>query len=256
MRLACAVTDLDGTLLDHGGVLGADARAAIEGLRRRGVPVVPLTSKTEVELRGLLENLDLGAIGGFENGAGVVGPSGVVVSEKAVDVAALAARLEELSYLAGQPLKPVSALSLDEIRQITGLAEKRVPAMLARRFSLPFLAPEGAGPALEAAVSRLPGVRLTRGGLFWHLSGDHGKEDALDLLLRNGLVSRPFAGFGDAPNDSGFLALCDVAILVPGPSGEVDAALAAAVPAGRAAPFPAGRGWAAAVSALLREESR
>ena len=125
--------------------------------------------------------------------------------------------------------------------------------MLARRFGVPFLAPEGAGPALEAAVRGLPGVRLTRGGLFWHLSGSHGKEDALDLLLRKGLVSRPLAGFGDAPNDAGFLALCDVAILVPGPSGEVDAELAAAVPAGRAAPFPGGRGWAAAVNELLKE---
>lgn len=217
--------------------------------------VVPLTSKTEDELRDLLAELAMGGIGAFENGAAVVGPPGVEVSEKAIPVAALAVRLEELSRLAGMPLRPVSALSTAEIRRITGLPEDRVPAMLARRFGLPFLASDGAGEDLEAAVRLLPGLRLTRGGLFWHLSGDHGKEDALDILLRTGLVSRPLAGFGDAPNDAGFLARCDVAVLMPGPSGTVDAALAAAVPAGRVAPFPAGRGWAMAAHELIEKDS-
>ncbi len=51
MRIGSVLTDLDGTLLEHGGVLGDEARAAIARLRGLGVPVVPLTSKTEVELR-------------------------------------------------------------------------------------------------------------------------------------------------------------------------------------------------------------
>ena len=41
MRIGCVLTDLDGTLLEHGGVLGAEARAAISRLRGLGVPVVP-----------------------------------------------------------------------------------------------------------------------------------------------------------------------------------------------------------------------
>ncbi len=256
MRLAAVLTDLDGTLLDHGGVLGPEARGTIDELRRRGIPVVPLTSKTEVELRGLLAELDLGMIGGFENGAGIAGPAGVVVSDRVVDIGTLHARADELSAFTGLSLRPVSALSTTELQRITGLPRGRISAMLARRFGLPFLAPEGSDDELARGAARLPGVRLTRGGLFWHLSGDHGKEDALGLLLRTGLVERPLAGFGDAPNDARFLAECDVAVLVPGPSGTVDPALAAAVPAGRSAPFPAGRGWAAAVTALLREESR
>lgn len=255
MQLAAVLTDLDGTLLEHGGVLGAEAREAISELSRRGIPVVPLTSKTEVELRELLAELDSGGIGSFENGAGVVGPAGVATSGKAVPVAELEGRLDELSRLAGVPLTPASRLPVVEIRRITGLAEERVPAMLARGFGLPFLAPDGAGEALARAAEGMAGLRLTRGGLFWHLSGDHGKEDALELLLGEGLVSRPLAGCGDAPNDAGFLARCDVAVLIPGASGAVDATLAAAVPRGRAAPFPTGRGWAAAVTALLAEEA-
>lgn len=253
MKASAVLTDLDGTLLEHGGVLGDEARAAIARLRRLGVPVVPLTSKTEVELRALLAELDSGGIGSFENGAGIVSPSGVVVSLKSVPVAGLADRLAALARLSATPLTPVFDLPVEEIRRITGLAEERVPAMLARRFGLPFLAPDGAGPALEEAALRLPDVRLTRGGLFWHLSGDHGKEDALDLLVLSGAAARPFAGFGDAPNDAGFLARCDVAVLLPGPGGAVAPELAAAVPGARVAPFPTGRGWAAAIGELFPE---
>lgn len=255
MRPAAVLTDLDGTLLDRGGVLGPEARAAIRDLGRRRIPVVPLTSKTEVELRELLAELDSGGIGSFENGAGVVGPAAVAVSERVVPLGELEMRLDELARLAGLELRSVLALGTAEIRRITGLPERRVPAMLARRFSLPFLAPDGAAGALAQAVARMPGTRLTRGGLFWHLSGDHGKEDALDLLLRGGFVARPLAGFGDAPNDAAFLARCDVAVLVPGPSGTVDPALAAAVPSSRVAPLPSGRGWAESARALLAEEA-
>ncbi len=255
MKPAAVLTDLDGTLLEHGGVLGAEARAAIARLRGLGIPVVPLTSKTEVELRTLLAELDSGGVGSFENGAGIVSPSGVALSEKAIPLARLAGHLEELARSAKLALTSALALPVAEIRRITGLPEAKVPAMLARGFGLPFLAPEGAGPALEAAASGLPGVRLTRGGQFWHLSGAHGKEDALDLLVATGAAARPFAGFGDAPNDAGFLARCDVAVLLPRAAGGVDPALAAAVPGARVAPFPTGRGWAAALDELLEEEA-
>lgn len=253
MIISTVLTDLDGTFLDHGGVLGREARRAVEALRRRGVSVVPLTSKTEVELREFLEALDLGGIGAFENGAGVVGPAGVSVSKKALGVDVLKGQLEQLSRLSGLRLTSVLSMTVAQVRRITGFPRNRLPAMLARRFDLPFVAPEESREDLVHAVRRIPGARLTRGGLFWHLSGDHGKEDSLDLLLETRLVTRPVAGFGDAPNDAAFLARCDVAVLIPGASGAVDPALAVAVPAGRTAPFPGGRGWAAAASGLVTE---
>lgn len=253
MRLAAVLTDLDGTLLDRGGVLGDAARAAVLALRRRSVPVVPLTSKTEVELRAFLAELDLGGLGSFENGAGVVSPRGTVVSGKAVPAAQLLARLAELARLSGLSLVPAAALSAAELRRLTGLAEEKLPAMLARGFGLPFLAPGGADGALTRAAAALPGLRLTRGGQFWHLSGEHGKEDAVGLLLDAALVSRPLAGLGDAPNDAGFLALCDAVVIVPREGGGADPALAAALPGARVAPAPTGQGWAAAVAALLAE---
>ncbi len=95
-----------------------------------------------------------------------------------------------------------------------------------------------------------------------------GARAAVGELRRNGVtvipqtskteveLGNPLVGLGDAPNDAGFLALCDVAVLVPRASGEVDPDLFAAIPTGRIGPFPAGRGWAAAVSDLLEEAIR
>ena len=255
MLPGAVLTDLDGTLLDRGGVLGEEARAAVARLRGRGIPVVPLTSKTEIELRGFLAEHDLGGLGSFENGAGVVAPGGTLLSEKAVPIAELSAWLIEVARLSGLALVPAAALSAAEIRRVTGLPDEKVAGMLARGFDLPFLAPEAADGVLDRAAAAKPGFRLARGGQFWHLSGDHGKEDAVDLLLRGGLVSRPLVGLGDASNDAGFLALCDAAVIVPRGPGGADPALAAALPAARVAPFPEGRGWAAAVAALLAEEA-
>lgn len=254
MEVSAVLTDLDGTLLDRGGVLGAEAREAIEALRRRRIPVAPLTSKTEVELRDFLSTLDLGGIGSFENGAGIVAPGRVEVQPSALPVNVLHGRLARLSDLCGLPLTPVSALSPVELTRLTGLPLPRLPAMLARRWGLPFLAPEDAGPVLEAAAGRMPGIRLTRGGIFWHLSGDHGKEDAVRALLSGGLISRPVVGLGDAPNDAAFLLSCDVAVMIPGARGEVDVQLSGSLPAGRPVPHPGGRGWAEAIRSLLGDE--
>ena len=72
-------TDLDGTLLEEDGSLSKDARAALGTLRTRGVRVVPLTSKTRLELARWLEELGGERWGAFENGAGLMTPSGIEI---------------------------------------------------------------------------------------------------------------------------------------------------------------------------------
>ncbi len=250
MRPSVVFTDLDATLLEPDGRIGGEARAALAALSAARIPVVPLTSKTERELAALLEELGSGGIGSFENGAGVVTPGGREVLPAARPVGRLAGALQEISASAGVPLTSALELPHAELARLTGLPEGRIPAMLSRQFDLPFLAPEGTGEALSAAAGTLPDVRLTRGGRFFHLLGRHDKEDAVRWLLDRGVVSRPAAGFGDAPNDAGFLALCDVAVVVPGPGGP-DPSLLSRLPGARVAPAPGGRGWAAVVHALL-----
>jgi len=254
MEISVLFTDLDGTLLDAEGGLGAAPAAAVARLRALGVPVVPLTSKTEIEVRALLPVLAAGGIGVFENGAGLVTPRGVEVVPAAVPVALLRQILAEVARRRGIRILPLDEMTDESLAALTGLAGTTLAQARARVWDLPFLAPDGEDDVLEEEMEEFRGVQLVRGGAFWHLSGRHDKADAVprirELFGRRG----PAVGLGDAPNDLRFLAAVDVPVVVPRAGGP-DVRLVSALPGARVAPEPGGAGWAAAVSALLDDEA-
>jgi predicted mannosyl-3-phosphoglycerate phosphatase (HAD superfamily) len=63
-------------------------------------------------------------------------------------------------------------------------------------------------------VERL-GLRLTRGGRFFHITGRGDKADAVRVLIdAYGPLGPPHTiGLGDGPNDEGFLKLVDYPVL-------------------------------------------
>ena len=134
------------------------------------------------------------------------------------------------------------------MEHLTGLSPAEAAAAREREYDIPFVAPEEAAEQLHRA-SLPTGLRLTRGGRFWHLSGAHDKADALRVLLAR-FGGGATVGLGDAPNDAAFLLAVDRAVLVPRASG-VDTALAGRVPGAVVAPAPAGAGWAGAVRRLV-----
>jgi mannosyl-3-phosphoglycerate phosphatase len=251
MRLRAVLTDLDGTLLEPDGSLSTEARAALDALHAAGVPVVPITSKTRVELLGVMR--ELGASHGvFENGAGIVSPSGVLVAPGAIAVARLRASLDEL-VRRGAPVTPLDGMDDAEISRATGLDPARASAARAREYDTPFLAPgieEAELRRLVAAVD--PGLRLVAGGRFWHLLGRHDKKEAAARVVEDLPPGGVTVGLGDAPNDD-FLEATDVAVIVPRDGGP-DAELVRRLPGARIAPRPRGSGWAAAMMELLAEE--
>lgn len=250
MRLRAVFTDLDGTLLEEDGSIGAEARAALDALHARGVPVAPVSSKTRVELAAAMGEL-LASHGAFENGAGVISPAGVLVAPGAVTVVRLASALEEV-VRRGLPVRALAAMSDDELRRETGLDPSRLAAARAREYDVPFLAPGVDDAELRRAVASVdPALRLVRGGLFWHLSGPHDKKDAVRRILEDLPEGGATVGLGDAANDD-FLEVVDVAVVVPRASGP-DPALLGRVPAARVAPKPYGAGWSAAILELLSD---
>ncbi|HSD28464.1 MAG TPA: HAD-IIB family hydrolase, partial [Vicinamibacteria bacterium] len=78
-RVALVATDLDGTLLDRETYDFAPARAAIEALRRAGIPLVLCSSKTRAEMVPLAAAI--GSVGPLvvENGGAIVDPGGAVL---------------------------------------------------------------------------------------------------------------------------------------------------------------------------------
>lgn len=245
-------TDLDATLLDDGGVLGAEAREALAALRERGIPVIPLTSKTEEELAGFLAEMGCGSYGAFENGAGITGPDGTEIASNALPMAELMRILRKTADRTALSLRPIQELDDGELKERTGLEGDEARRARAHAFDLPFLAPPGSGEALAASLADTPRVALVKGGTFWHLSGRHDKGTALERLLEKYGLEGPLLGLGDAPNDAPFLARCDRAALVPASSG-VSSALRERFPRAFVASRPGGAGWREAVFTLLAE---
>jgi mannosyl-3-phosphoglycerate phosphatase len=257
------VTDLDATLLDEATYEVAPAREALERLAAEGIPLVLASSKTRAEMEALAGGLPgarpLALV--VENGGALVREDGPPPAARTILGAShgdLLTALEEIARETGARLRGFSAIPPAELAKLTGLSRDQVERGRTREHDEPFLLEEGDLARLAAAAARR-GLRLHRGGRFFHLTGASDKGRALRVLLGQlAAEGRHFrtAGLGDAPNDLAFLEVVDEAILVPRPDGHVHERLAAALPGARHAPFPGPRGWNAAVLDLLERHGR
>lgn len=233
-------TDLDGTLLDHQTYTWAPARPALARLKATGTPLVLVSSKTRPEMEALRRELGNPDPFVSENGGAVFIPRGyglsrpaeaeeragylvVVLGRPAAEIAAgfdrLAARL---------PVRALSRMDPAQVAALTGLTEEQARAAQAREFGEAFVVDEPGVPEAELAraVASL-GLRLTRGGRFYHLLGENDKGRAVTLLTELYRQKNPdliTAGLGDSPNDEAMLAAVDRPFLVARPEGSFAAA--------------------------------
>lgn len=225
-------TDLDGSLLDHDTYSWEAARPALEAVRVRRIPLIFCSSKTwaEIEpLRSELRNTDPFIT---ENGGGIFIPYEYFPQ-------AIADSRRTGEYLRIEPGEPYPMLreALVEIREETGIAVRGYGDMtvreVAERTSLsvqeaersrqrdydePFVieAEESEhARVLSAIVAR--GLRWTRGGRFYHLSGNHDKGEAVRRVTRlYREIYRPIItiGIGDGPNDLSMLGAVDRPVVI------------------------------------------
>jgi len=261
------VTDLDGTLIDHHTYSADAARAALEGARVAGVPVVPCSSKTLAEMQAVAGRLALAAAPLIvENGSAVwfpdawsVQPSvwggrptipyaGGQVLVLGVDAEWLRPKLAAVAAAAGVDVRGFSRMTDEEVARRTGLSLEVATLARQRQFSEPFVCESGAGdlPALDAAA-RTIGARVTRGGRFFHLIGPTDKGDAVHVVRATCQPGARLLGLGDAPNDLSLLLACDDAAIIPQPAAGLDPDLVRALPAARHASDPGPSGWNAIV---------
>lgn len=256
MKLRAVLSDLDGTLLEPDGSLCAEACGALATLADAGVPVMPVSSKTPLELAALAARHALPGPGGFENGAGVRTADGAIeLSAAAVPVDDLRRAASTLREATGVPLRTLDDLTDDELASLTRLPVSALAAVRTRVATLPLVVDPACDAALERALPSLPALRLIRGNRFLQLQGTHDKADVAPRLLgeatgRTGAV----VACGDAPNDAGLLELADVAVIVPGADGPCPV-LVRRFPNAIVASLPHGRGWGKAVLAILTGRS-
>ena len=231
-------TDLDGSLLDSRSYSFDAARPALEEIQARNVPVVLVSSKTRVEIEPLREQLNHHDPFIVENGGAIVVPLGTFdfpldrarrrgnyqMVEFGTPYAMLRDVLKQIEEAVCTPLKGFGDLSLDELMRETGLTREAARRAKLREYDEPYLV--AGPPSIAEEVCRqimIRGLRWTKGGRFFHLTGSHDKGLAVLRLLQyyrerrhrdNGLDDIVTIGIGDSMNDLPLLLAVDHPVLV------------------------------------------
>ncbi|UZJ46134.1 HAD-IIB family hydrolase [Marinimicrobium sp. C6131] len=262
-------TDLDGTLLNHDDYDWSAAKPALAALKKRRIPLILVSSKTDVEmleLRRALGNTDPLVC---ENG------SLLLIPEDLLEALGVSADPRSISggyhyEYRGLPREQILTLlndvktdyrftgfawmTDDDIAQHTGLTLEAAHLASLRKASEPIVwrdTPE----ALEAFTERLTRhkLRVVKGGRFYHVMGQCDKGDAVRYLQKcyeHHFGAVPFSiALGDSPNDLDMLNAVDAPAIIPHSDGSrlKDPALKRAF----VAPEEGAAGWNTAVLTLI-----
>lgn len=265
-------TDLDGTLLDHDTYDFSPALPALAALRAAQVPLILCSSKTFAEMKYWRETLDIIHPFIAENGGALFVPANYFAQTlEAADVrdghslvltgvgyTALRTALLDLAQRTDLPLVGFGDLTVEQITARTGLTLVQARLAKMRDADEPFFIDrefeEKEVERLQTEVWR-KGLRVTRGGRFFHLTGSSDKGTATRQLIRlyQAAWQQPIrtVGLGDSSNDLPLLQAVEAPILVRKKNGEVDENLLAQVKA-QITTQPGPAGWNEAVLGILR----
>jgi len=269
MKKILVFTDLDGTLMDHDTYAFEDAREILEGLNKRSIPVIICSSKTRAEIEVCQQRMGLNAPFVVENGAAVFVPRGMLNMERhgfvhkgPYQVLELGTpyavvcdawkRIKDMNHLR---MKGFSEMTVQEICHLTGLPreEGRLAAM--REYTEPFVSSDTPDHMwlLERALQK-EGLRVTRGGRFYHVIGENDKGKAVQILRQlyeesEGGARFLAVGLGDSANDIPMLLRVDIPVVIRKTTGrwEYVPAPGPVVYCGQQGP----RGWAEAIHEIL-----
>lgn len=258
-------SDLDGTLLDRETYDFRPAAPALAALACRGIPLVLVSSKTRSEIEYWRRRLGNAHPFVAENGGaayvpegyfpfaleGAAGRDGYEVLEFGRPHAELVDALEQAAAETGTRVLGFHRMTMGQIRRRTRLPPALARLAKQREYDEPFEIGAGAQaePLLRALEQR--GLRCSRGGRFYHVTGDNDKAVAVRVLAaayRRAHGRLHTLGLGDAWGDLEFLRLMDIPVIV---AGAAAAEMQAALPGARLTAQPGPAGWNQAVLEVL-----
>ncbi len=236
-------SDLDGTLLDHHSYEFREALTALKELKRQNIPLILTSSKTSAEIQSIRLQLQNDHPYIVENGGAVYIPEGYfsikfefhkqkysyLVVELGTTYPILREALNEIKLKTGLSIQGFGDLSPEELASISGLSLAEANLALQREYNEPFEINEPFNEIKLHQLSKLIseiGLNLTKGGRFFHLTGNNDKGAAVKNLIS--LFKNEFKntvkviGIGDSMNDLAMLKAVDSAILVQKPDGKYD----------------------------------
>jgi mannosyl-3-phosphoglycerate phosphatase len=263
-------TDLDGTLLNSDDYRYDAALPILHQLHQRGVPVIPVTSKTRQEVIALRHEIAPQDPFVVENGSAIfwvpgdrrfdltpMDPGGDLHSYCLGCTYSEARQgLADLSQALQVSLRGFGDLTPAALQGLTGLPAQEVGWAQAREFTEPFVMPsEVSAEQIRCLVHDL-GLGIVVGDRFSHLIGaGAGKGRAVQRLVAAYQAAQPgqavyTVGLGNSPNDLPMLEAVDWPIVIPGAAGPHPAL---GDRGWHIAPHPGSAGWAIAVETLYAQ---
>lgn len=225
-------TDLDGSLLDHDDYSFSAATPALDLLRQRQVPLIPTTSKTLAEMRVLQLSLHNTHPFIVENGSAICIPRGYFSEPDNAEYQSgyrllrlgpayekVIAILQTLRAEHGFHFRGFHDMSAAQVARDTGLSEDEAARARERLCTEPLLWQDDAA-AFELFSTGLAaaGLRLLRGGRYWHVLSSADKASAMRELTTRyeaaGLHGYTTVALGDSPNDAAMLQAADIAVVI------------------------------------------
>jgi len=265
MGYRVVVTDLDGTLLDHGTYSWDCARPALDRLHAENIPCIFATSKTRAEVEHLRR--EMGNTHPFivENGGALVVPQdyfpaalpngtvrgGAITIEWGTAYAILVEALRRAAERTGYKVRGFSEMSVAEVARVCNLSQEQARLAKMREYDEPFvvLARTRAG-SLRAAIEA-QGFCWTSGGRLHHITGENDKGRAVRTLMelyRQAYGDVVSIGLGDSLNDMPLLENVTFPVVMPSRhAAEVRRQVPRAALADRHGP----EGWNRAVLSLV-----
>jgi mannosyl-3-phosphoglycerate phosphatase len=260
-------TDLDGSLLDHSDYSWYSAQPALERIRRDQVPLIFCTSKTRLEVEMIQEEIGISDPFIVENGGGIffLQDFGDMSDHKAITLygyqcVRLGAPYEMIrSFIKYQKksftIRGFGDMSVDEIAQLTGLSAEKAALAKERDFTEPFIVEQKQDLIGLEKAARNEGLRITKGGRFYHLTG-YGNNKGAAVRIVKDLYSRRWqspilsVGLGDSMNDISMLEQVEIPVLIPHDNGLYENTYLQNL---IQAPYPGSKGWNHAVHHIMEQ---
>ncbi len=261
-------TDMDGCLLDHSTYEWTPALPALRVLERHGAPIVFTTSKTRAEVERWQKTIGIHHPSIVENGGAIHLPAGALpaLPPGAESLPGGGARIV-LGWPQIQVVQALHRAAAGSRCEVRGFSEMNVEEIAvhcnmtlddaalaaAREYSEPFLllTPRRESDLLRAFLAH--GLKMTRGGRFYHAQRHTGKGDAVRRLIdlyadfHTPVVT---IGLGDGLNDDEFLRAVDHPIILKSAHSEE---LQRRLPRARATAQAGPAAWSEGILALLSD---
>lgn len=230
-------TDLDGTLLDHVTYEWRPALAALKRLDRQQIPVILSTSKTAAEVAVLRHDIGSHHPAILENGATLLlpesfchnwpdakpHPEGCLVSlslkrQEILDI------LQGLRDEHGYDFRGFADMTDDELAGDCGLSVPDASRARMRDSTEPLIWRDTAARRAKFCEAlQEHGLRMLKGGRYWHVMGDCDKAKAMQKLVdcySSDEAEGPHViALGDSPNDLEMLKAADTAVVIRSKQG-------------------------------------